>query len=359
MFDISMIKNIIKNEKIYNQTLAIIKNMSCVDFIYKSRNFIECGGYYKLSEEEKARFLGLIHKFGAAFAGHMIDLDARSVNSLIKLAKLEKYTMRTYNGVRVPTVNEIKLGSIGLEKEDIYPIGKDKHDLLLVLHWLVSGLLSGYSGAGYRYNYKSGVGLEDNIWVMLKRVEGVVLDICRWCESGLEGDIKCLRGYKLSGSVYLNFAKDEVIPEESIKKVIFELERLLVNNWGSNKNKQALYLINKFKKLSKLSPYEMVQLRELLASINSGDVRINDLRSKCEKVLSNKDILIRNRKAFVFNIIETLKSKNYNWCSEKQMAIIDDAIDFIENINEDVNSEVAVSINNMYDSLGDGDFGIC
>ena len=264
-------------------------------------------------------------------------IKVKGLEQLVKFAKLENYKVESLNGLRYATTNEITQGVRGLKAEIQYPLGEDIYKKLCLLAWTVSGNNYFYKEAGFNVEYENGK-VKTTVYDMIVTTATSLIELFDWIKNKKEFKeyIKTLRAIKKNGGghKYSTYAEDEITEEISLKQLVYFINKEFEKGSNDKEYRLALHLAIKGKKnLQYLTPMEIcfmrVQYDRHLEEYKTNTKLINtnfELKNKCERLLEARKCRKINQDHFAFKIIKTLGSNGYKSCSQKQLAIIDSAL---------------------------------
>lgn len=295
--------------------------------------------------------------FDTCFALYIEDI---SLDKLLKYGKIEVYKIDASDGLRYATSGEIAQGVRGLIGENIYPAGEDVYKKLCLLQWSFNGVSYYYRQAGYNLDYDSNKKVVTTLYEMIQNCALDFKHMMEWVDNTDEFDKalkKIKKMQKSRGYKYANFAKDEIKEDITIKQLLYNIDKIFPRNSPNAEYRKALALtIKASKNKQMLSPLEVSTLRSIydkfvLSKDNKGEQsKVNDeLKEKCEKLLSERFSGKINQKHFAYVIIDTLKKNNYTKCSPKQYSIIEEAYkiitkDSITNVDAESENRVETEI---------------
>jgi len=247
--------------------------------------------------------------------------------SAVNNSSAEVYRINAANGLRYATVSEVDNGARGLIPLKIYPAGEDICHKLNLLMWSFTGNVKYLDAIEDMDTFNVDKTISWTFGVMQKYASRII-GLIEWMEEGSNFSSACkeIKEYSDKGGFrYAEFAEDEIKENISKKQVIFTLRNMDIKN----------KILDCCKDENDITPYQMSILRDIYESIaNRTSCKIEE---KCEHLIKCKKQGYIDEKEFVFKIIYTLKSQGYVKCSEKQMAIIDDAIKSVNNYMEAIN----------------------
>lgn len=307
----------------------------------------------------------------------IVYMVENNLESYMDSLKKNIYSIDAINGVRIATKNEVEDGVRGLIANETKALSDEKIKQLNLLMWTVTGRLKYYSRAGFKYRYSEQNGLEDTIVEMIdkckEKLENMILWVSDRCT--FDNDISTVKKFKKNKYKYPTYAVDEIKETLSKKQILYYLQENLNNNRDIDGYKKAIALVLKSNnKYFKIEPLDMSFLRNMYYKLNDriidkkiigGDLENKEVKDKCETLIWAKDMGYISRDHFVFKIITTIKSKSYSYCSNKQMNIIDEALNIAKSNKEkqDANKNSSTNgvgfigeleIGDIYGDLGRG-----
>ena len=287
----------------------------------------------------------LLYSYNKYFGTYAIWNEGYS--RLAKAAKTEVYYTDAINGVRISTSGEIKNGVRGLMIKEEYPIGEEKYRLINLFVWTITGNLRNYREAGYRYTFKDGE-IKDDIYDLIKTASQGLVDLLKMGENkdSFRKELDKLEAISKRGKYkYPGYAADEIVEETSIKKIMFNLDKRIPRGSSRADYRRALAIIIKCKenKRLRLAPIDMAFLREVWEEVRKEETDVGTdkqkgidnsvnavLKEQCNTVEKAVVDGIVPKDHFSLKIIETLKGRGYNKCSDKMYTFIEDALNIIE-----------------------------
>lgn len=299
-------------------------------------------------------------------------IDDLGLDKILDYGKIEVYKVEAANGLRYATVNEVAQGIKGLIGENIYPAGENQYKLLCLLQWSFTGVSYYFRQAGYKLTYSSDGKVTTSFYEMIQMCAYQLKELFEWVSirDDLDKAINQIKKMKKNrGYRYASYEKDEITEDITIKQLVLNICKIFPRNSSNKEYRRALALALKYtKSKQKLTPLEVSNLRDIYEKhaldINKSNNNIDnvdeELKNKCEKLISERFSGKINQKHFAYTIIETLKKSNYTKCSPKQYTIISDAYDIINNdkntkensmSNLNKNKATVISDNDIDESL--------
>ena len=364
--------------------ISFITNMSsgCVELPYimeETLKLLEDDSLYCniISDNNKRALAVMLSSyFDSCYEKYIKDLN---LNKLLEYGRLEVYKVDAANGLRFATINEVEQGVEGLIPEYIYPAGEEAYKKLCLLQWTFSGISYFFRMAGYNLKYDTNGKVINTLYDMIQMSAYQIKELFSWVENTdtIDTAIKKIEKMKKNkGYKYASFEKDEIVEDISIKQLIHNIDKTFPRNSSNANYRKAISLViktNKNKK--KLTPLEVAELRKIyhqhaLERNNTQnnviiEESIKQLKTECEKLLSERFSGKINSKHFAYTIIESLKKNNYMKCSAKQYAFISEALNIINKHNEDSNitkanviseQEIDNSLASLSNAIGSGLF---
>ena len=295
-----------------------------------------------------------------------IAVDEVDLVKLLKYHVEEVYYTKVFEGSRISTVGEIANGVKGLEIHSKERISDDVYKKLCLLQWTFDGRYYYYRQAGYEVTYDSNGKVKEDFYTLVKRAAYGLVELFDWLENDNEYDeaIKVLtKASKMKPYKYPTYAKDEVVEDISIKTLFNSAKKTIKKGTDNPDYRRAIHLLIKSDK-TKLEPIEISFIRttyeKFLTDVSmqgileeeraNRETEVNLLKEKCERLLNERYSGKINSEHFVYKVISTVKGKHYTRCSEKQMDIIDQALEIIKIKSNNVEGD-----SNKDESNGTGD----
>lgn len=311
------------------------------------------------TKEDVLRLYNLCNKVYILYMSGVYN--EKDIKKFIQVSSYCEFSIDLGNYVREPTINEIKNGVPELVSNKKYIINREKEVEAYLLLWAKTGKLRYYTLAGF--NYKTNVKdkqICDESYILLSNVLDKYEKAIEWWKSEdrhRDIEIATKQYKKVAKYNYPNYAEDEIQVVPSVKTMIyqlnitkrdFDLKEYDIDNYKLNR---LLYLqhkrtkpINHTKYFNEnLEPYEIVELREIYNELfpdgyevgysemvrkkkEKAEKAVSPLQLDCEQILDAKKEGKFTGDEFVFKIIDTMKKIKYAKCSDKQRAIIDEAL---------------------------------
>ena len=299
------------------------------------------------------------------------------MDTLYEYTRQDRWVIDAADGERVATKNEIDEGIvynagrkfIELKNKPIESIENSQEIFLNMFMWLISGYWRYYLKAGYKVEWTKDRALKESVETYILNVENVLLRMCELFSTNyfdnLINKLKYIK--KLGKYKYPEYASDEIEADNKIIFVINQVGVLMPKKPKSTIQSKAFGILkrNKGKSIQHYTVEEKILLRkcyyELKDELNNGKFngsfeRSKDIEDICNTIreaavngtLPNTD--------FSLKIVQTLMNKGYVKCSERQMAILVEALNKIkkaEKQNEQIKAIEAMSDddNDQYDML--------
>lgn len=283
----------------------------------------------------------------------------------LKYAKIEVYKINAADGLRYATTNEVANGVRGLIGEDVYTAGEEEYKHLCLLQWSFTGVSYYYRQAGYELKYDKDGKVITTFYEMITQSAYGLKDLFDWIAVHDNVDkaiAKIKKMQKKHGYKYATYAKDEVTEDITIKQLVYNIYKVFPRNSSNADYRKALALaLKSYKNKKTLTPSEVSMLRDIYdkhaLDINRDRQLMcesnEEIKNKCEKLLSERYSGKVSQNHFAFKIIETLKKNNYAKCSKAQLDIINEAYLILTKQNSDVETEN--SDNNDTEIISDSD----
>ena len=313
-----------------------------------------------LSVEQKSGLLKMLNMYYK----YCYDSDIATKYKLLQYGKIEVYKVSSTNGLRSATKSEIEQGVRGIIPEYIYPVEQSTYELLALYYWTVTGISYYYKQSGLSISYDKDGKVKETYYELVNNSSGKLLEMMK-----LVGDtsrtskiVKILGKYKKNkGYTYSSFEPDEIHEDISPKQIIYNIDTMFPRGSNNNNYRKALSIVIKIKNGYKPTPYEISTLREIYDefSKSNGD-RIKytetdeNLKKECEAIIKARNDGKINPAKYVFKIIESLSKYQYTKCSDKQYAIIKEALDIIGYFNtevEDTSDNIVISDTEIDNSI--------
>lgn len=313
----------------------------------------------KLSPNELRDMFKLLVRYNSASMKLVLHLGLKRIS----LEKLVEYTTSTVyytkclgSGIyRIASKNEVESGILELEPDITQNTNEDDTKLLCMLAWQFSGKLRYYKMAGYSYTYKNNR-LLDTPYDLIKRAEESINNTIEILETDIDRVyelIERLEAIKKKGKYkYPDYAVDDIVPELSIKQIVYMLQTTDADYFLKYKHHyQCLKLIESIKNKSSSITHLTVEEKQLIRRVYNEiqkpgtvgseceELKYSDqsfdseLKDKCDRLLRARDTKVMTGKEFVFKVIFTLMKSSYSKCSEKQMAVIDSALEKLDEMD--------------------------
>lgn len=339
-------KNLIANiSKMENTPYILSEVMSILDDNSELFNSI--------GDKDKEQFVNLIKLYFENCFEYWLDF--KDIEKAIKYGKIKIYKVEAANGLRFATVNEIEQGVSGLLGEYIYPAGENEFKMLSLLMWTFTGISYYFRCAGYSLSYNKDSKVIETFCEMIAMCVHDLKKMIVWLsnEEKVDKALRIMNKFKKTkGYKYASFERDEITEDISIKQLIHNIDKEFPRNSTNNLYRKAIALVIKTNRDNqRLEPLEVAELRRIYRMYlsertikKSNENKTNEeLKSMCERILSERDSGKIDPKHFAYVIIDTLKKKNYSKCSDKQYRFIADAINILDN-NIDNSTEVITDI---------------
>lgn len=329
-----------------------------------------------ISDTNKVLLVNMIKQlYDSCMHIYFEDLD---LDKFIKQGKLILYKVDAPNGLRLATSNEIANGVKELVGEYFYPCGEEDYKKMCLLNWTFNGRKFFFTEAGFKLTYTSNKETKETLYDMIQMSAHNLKDLFVWASiyDNIESAISKIKKLK-SGYKYASYEKDEIEETISIKQLIYNIDKQFPRNSDNPEYRKAIALMIKGKtNIKNLSPLDVAYMRKVYykraldTNTKKPDEVNEQLKSECETLLKERYKGKIKPDHFVYNIITTLKNKNYKYCSVKQYNIIKSALDIIKEEKEDTNNNMMVlddtvideaiknnennNIENISDQLGEG-----
>lgn len=277
----------------------------------------------------------------------MLMLRNIDICKIAMKTKMQLYKIEAMNGLRFATVNEVNNGVAGLIPFSSYPAGEDVSKQLFILAWVVTGNTWYYRQAGFKNHFSESGKVTDTVVDMLNESAETIVGLIRLMNNETKLN-KVLKILKKSKFEYTTYATDEVTEEVSVKQLLLDCEQLFKGTSTNASCRRAKSLLLKSKK-DKLTPSEISELRKIKAEVLEKGIEVNSdtveeqVKNKCEYLLNLKYTGRISGDAFVFKIISTLERCKYVRCSDKQLAIIEEALKSVGYYDVEENNVVSES----------------
>lgn len=265
---------------------------------------------------------------------------------LLKYRYEEVYYTQVFGGLRVSTTGEIARGVKGLEIKQTPRITDEVYKKLCLLQWTFDGKSYFYRQAGFNVTYDENGKVREDFYTLIKQSANALVELFDWMGNTNEFDsnIEILKkASRAKAYKYPSYSPDEVEEDISIKTLLNSARKTIKPGSSDENYRRALHLLIKSDKC-KLEPIEISFIRTMYEKyiieiqVNGGVEApsqeqldsIAELKEKCETLLNARYKGKIRSDHFVYKIITTLRNANYTKCSEKQMNIIDDALDIIK-----------------------------
>lgn len=291
-----------------------------------------------------------------------IDLD-----KLLTYSKRSIYHIKTYDGFRVATENEVEAGLMELEDFPQKVISDDVYEKAVVYLWTLTGYVRYYRELGFEVNYDAEGNKVESDYELIIKAGVKIREMLDWMADQKNFDmmIRQLKAAKKSGKYkYPKLAVDEIVPDVSIKQLVFNLNKEMPYKVYGELFK-AKKLLEKAKNTPryKFTTEEKILIRRAYYNMTHPETnnevaqaeseRQIKIREKCEAILEGKNTGLLPSNHFAFKIIGTLKNSNYKFCSKKQESIIDDAVNRMK-INANKRDEM-IKMNQALNTMTDQD----
>ncbi|MEM4385692.1 MAG: hypothetical protein QXD03_04000 [Candidatus Anstonellales archaeon] len=277
------------------------------------------------------------------------------IEKIYKSCRYKHYRVKTLNGERIATINEIEEGVEELEYTEEMLISSEDYRFVVLWMWIKTGNIKYYKELGLK---------EANTFVeMSLNVYQDILKAIEWYRGNRVKEV-----YKVINKTkykYPLYAIDEIKPDIPFKQLIYNLDNKLPRKSSNPEIRKALYLVIAYNKENKVDmlPEDKAFLRRIYKNIdryiNNGvevyeDKVLIDLCNYIEEGCNQGYI---NKNHFAFKIIETFKAKGYKKCSKKQLDILNEAKGIIDknkkmNVEETHDNEIVsiygIDINDIF-----------
>lgn len=317
------------------------------------------------------------------YSDYIVDLfKEKELKKFLTSSSYYNYTLNLGYYYREPTVGELKNGVRGIEASKRYTLTKEREAQAYLLMWAKTGKLRYYALAGYQYKTTGdSKQIADETYKLVMRVIDELENALDWWESSDRyTDVNvALKQHKVAMKYeFPSYAEDEVLEEISVKQLIhrltmardkcrlsetgvdmYKLNRLLFKQ--NNKSKPLNY--SKFYSMG-YEPYEISELRDMYNLIFPNSYEIDfkrllkgdteektQLQIDCEAILKARDSHKFSGTEFVFRIIETFEKYGYKKCSDKQRAIIDEALKKVEDTENKIENNESKEQNKLADDM--------
>lgn len=343
----------------FDRFVSIVSNIENSELITFASNYLSDTNIsvHNISSEMKIDLVKLINSYYDS-CSDLILFDDIDLEKLFNASVEDIYYVNASDGLRVATVKEVENGVLGLTIMKNYTIGVDKHRLLALLLWTITGNVKYFRSAGFDYEHK----IINNInYGMIKIAYAELQDMIKWVSSKNFKDdtIKLKSVIKRGKYKYPDFAYDEIKANMTVKQLMYYLGKNLPRKSDDKNVKRAWHLILSVQngRKYKLSPMDISLLRSLSANLNSLNRTNDKLKRECEEILKAGQDGIISTNSFVFKIINTLKANEYKKVSTKQYNIIKDALDRIQSAKQ--NQKITESrIDELDDTDEDDDLSL-
>jgi hypothetical protein len=272
-------------------------------------------------------------------------------------------------------------GIKGLIGEDIYPAGENEYKLLCLLNWTFTGVSYYFRQAGYKLDYDENGKAKNTFYEMIQMSAQQLKELFTWVSvrNNYDSAIKKIERMKRNnGYKYASYEKDEITEDITIKQLVYNIYQVFPRQSPNVEYRRALALaIKSYKNKKPLTPLEISSLRDIYekhaldknrGAQLQGD-EINELKEKCERLVSERRSGKISPTHFAYTIIDTLKKTNYTKCSVKQQSIIDDALKILDRSTDKTvqesetkkteilsESEIDYSLSSLSNAIGQGLF---
>lgn len=295
-----------------------------------------------IKEANKRSLLNMAHEYSRVAFGIYSEIESGDLNiqTLLDYYKRPIYYVKTIDGYRVATEDEVEAGILELEDIPQYAVDREVYEKLITFMWTLTGFAKYYKELGYTLTYTdSGERIESD-YDMIVQAGQNIKDLVDWLDNPSEFDvaIRQLKASKKAGKYrYPKMAVDEITPDTSIKQIIFNLNKEMPYRVFGElaKAKNILYKMKKTPRY-KMTTEEKILLRRAYYNMTHPEAKAEVaqaeserqvlIRDKCKVILDGKATGLIPQNHFAFKIIGTLKTNNFKFCSKKQETILDDAI---------------------------------
>jgi hypothetical protein len=282
-----------------------------------------------ISDDNKVSLVKMLRSYFNSCWG--VYVDDLKLENFLKSGKMEIYKVEARNGLRYATVNEIAQGVMNLVSEYVYPAGEASYRMLSLLQWTFNGSNYWFQQAGYKLTY-TGNTANETLYQKIQLCKDQLNDLLTWVTTPeFEASIKIIKKMKTKGFKYASYEKDEIEESISIKQLVYNIDKTFPRNSNNIDYRRAIALVIKAKQNFKnLSPMDVSFLRNVYqkkALERNEKPQVNEqLKEECEYLLQKRFSGGIDQNHFAYKIVDTLRSKGYIYCSNKQYTIIQQAL---------------------------------